>query len=477
MASESVPVLRHHGGDVPETPQFRPKWHFTPQKNWMNDPNGLVYFEGEYHLFFQYNPEGKDWGHMSWGHAVSTDLIHWTELPVAILEGEQMIFSGCAIVDWNNDSGLGDGEKPPLLAYFTAHNPRTLIQSQHLAFSHDCGRSWSHYAGNPIIDLALDHFRDPKVFYHHASAAWIMAVALPRAHRVQFYRSANLIDWTIAGEFGPAGGVGGQWECPDLIELCVEGDEAGGQSWWVLKIDIDKDFLGEGSGAQYFVGQFDGFRFTIDGDRSSADGEILDHGPDFYAAVTWSDLPSGHEGPVMIGWMSNHQSGHQYPTHPWRGVQSLPRVLSLFCEGGKLRLRQRPVSQFRTLAHDLPIRQEFTFTGPSSTAFSANAGHLSLRFADTSEAVRNITISDTESDILSVDIKPDNSFVQITRMQTKSVAIDNFAIVSRIYPVDRSIYFVDIIFDKSSVEIFFNNGEHSYSTCIFPEGPTEIKWR
>ena len=205
---------------------YRPVFHYTPRRNWMNDPNGLVYFEGEYHLFYQYNPFGSQWGHMSWGHAVSPDLIHWTELPVAIPENDQMIFSGCAVIDRHNVSGLGDGESPAMLAFFTAFDRETEIQSQHLAYSLDRGRTFVHYKGNPLIDLDLLHFRDPKVFYHAPSAAWVMVVALSRDHKVQFYRSTNLLDWALASEFGPAGSTSGQWECPDLMLVPVEGGTA-----------------------------------------------------------------------------------------------------------------------------------------------------------------------------------------------------------------------------------------------------------
>lgn len=464
--------------DELDTPQYRPKLHFTPQRNWMNDPNGLVYFEGEYHLFFQYNPHGKDWGHMSWGHAVSTDLVHWTELPIAIPEGDQMIFSGCAVVDWKNVSGLGVENKPPVLAFFTAHDPRSLIQTQHLAYSHDLGRSWRHYPGNPIIDLNLDHFRDPKVFYHVDSAAWIMVVALPQAHKVQFYRSANLIDWILAGEFGPAGGTGGQWECPDLIEIPLESgsDVNSNAKYWVLKVDIDKDFLADGSGAQYFVGDFDGYNFSVDTCAGSADGEIFDFGPDFYAAVTWSDLPDGHEGPVMIGWMSNHQSGHQYPTHPWRGAQSVPRVLSLVQEDGLLRLKQRPVSGLASVMSEYRHRLTYgvNFANQQHIEIENGLADISLELLKSDPVDVRITLADSQSVLLTVTCNFTRNELIFERCSSAQVPKECFARRTTCSLDMIGGVKLNMLIDRSLVEIFVNDGIRTYSACIFPQGAMQL---
>ena len=321
-----------------ETRHWRAKYHYAPERNWMNDPNGLVYFEGEYHLFYQYNPFGADWGHMSWGHAVSPDLVNWTELPVALPEAGFMVFSGSAVVDWQNSSGLGNGLEPPLIALFTAHDGARCNQSQHLAFSHDRGRSWAHYSGNPVIDIGEADFRDPKVFWHAPSQHWVMVVALAQAHKLLIYSSPNLIDWTQQSEFGPLGATGGQWECPDLIELPVEGED--GEAAWILKIDVDKDLIGKGSGGQYFIGHFDGRSFTPESECA----RIVDFGADFYASASWSDLPETQAAPVWIGWTSNHTSGRAYPTFPWRGEMSVPRQLSFRRGRDGLGLIQRPIS-------------------------------------------------------------------------------------------------------------------------------------
>jgi fructan beta-fructosidase len=244
---------------------WRPQYHFSPRINWTNDPNGLVFFEGEYHLFYQYNPFGDTWGHMSWGHAVSTDLLHWTELPVAIPEADGiMIYTGSVVIDKANTSGFCIGGKPCMVAIYTGaqKTSKPEIQQQSLAFSNDRGRTWTKYERNPVLNLNLSDFRDPNVFWSTQSKRWIMGVSLPNDHKVAFYASPDLKKWDRVGEFGPAGATGGQWECPDLFEAMVDGDSS--QKRWVLKVGLNPGGLQGGSGEQYFVGRFDGSRFIND---------------------------------------------------------------------------------------------------------------------------------------------------------------------------------------------------------------------
>src|SRR5687767_3125988 len=225
---------------------WRPQFHFTPATNWMNDPNGMVYYDGEYHLFYQFNPFGEVWGHMSWGHAVSRDLVHWEHLPVALHEeNDVMIFSGSAVVDWYNTSGFGTPWNPALVAIYTGHSETE--QTQNLTYSTDRGRTWSKYESNPVIAIGERDFRDPKVFWHEPSRQWIMVTVLSDQHKVRFDGSTDLKHWSYLGDFGPAGATDGQWECPDLFALPVEGET--GLTKWVLKVDVLK-----GTGAQYFVG-------------------------------------------------------------------------------------------------------------------------------------------------------------------------------------------------------------------------------
>ncbi|NVK43243.1 MAG: glycoside hydrolase family 32 protein [Oceanospirillaceae bacterium] len=309
--------------------QVRPAVHFTPPKGWMNDPNGLVYFEGEYHLFYQYYPDALVWGPMHWGHAVSSDLLHWQHLDTAMFPDQDgMCFSGSAIVDQHDSSGLFDGQ-PGLIAFYTAH--RTLceanndyVEEQCIAYSRDRGRSWQKYAGNPIIAApGFKDFRDPKVVWHAESRHWIMALACGQS--IRFYRSSNLLDWHLASEFGAGQGAhtSGPWECPDLFELPLQD----GGSRWVLVVNVgaappDDEW---GSFAQYFVGDFDGERFHNENPPEQV--LLLDEGRDFYAVQTWSDVTDGRR--LAIAWVNNWLYANQTPASGWRGGMSLPRELSL----------------------------------------------------------------------------------------------------------------------------------------------------
>ncbi|MER6029884.1 GH32 C-terminal domain-containing protein [Streptomyces sp. NPDC001851] len=247
----------------PYTETYRPQFHFTPQQNWMNDPNGLVYYKGEYHLFYQYNPNGNTWGDMSWGHAVSTDLVHWKQLPLALsYDDKEMVFSGSAVVDRNNTAGFGSRQNPPMVAVYTSYSKSSGTQSQSLAYSTDRGRTWTKYRGNPVLDIGSKDFRDPKVQWYAPTGSWLMTVSLSAEHKVRFYSSKNLKDWRLLSEFGPAGATGGVWECPDLFPLAVDGD--GKHIKWVLVVNINPGGIAGGSGAQYFIGDFDGKTFTAD---------------------------------------------------------------------------------------------------------------------------------------------------------------------------------------------------------------------
>ena len=321
--------------------QFRPQVHFSPLEHWTNDPNGLVYFHGEYHLFYQYNPFGDLWGHMSWGHAVSRDLLHWTELPVAIPEKNGvMIFTGSIVVDHANSSGFCRPKTECLVAIYTGYSqvPGGFRQNQNAAYSQDDGRTWTEYGGNPVLDLKLADFRDPSVFWNEQEHNWVMAVSLPKEHRVQLYASANLTKWGKVSEFGPAGDVDGDWECPDLLE--IPADKAGGKPVWALKVGLNPGAPQGGSGEQYFLGSFDGKGFTA-ANQPGAHG-LTNYGKDDYCAISYNGLPKA-ERPVLIGWMSNWQYAAKLPTSPWRGQMSLPRRLSYVEDAAGTALKQEPV--------------------------------------------------------------------------------------------------------------------------------------
>lgn len=319
---------------------FRPQYHFSPRQNWTNDPNGLVYFDGEYHLFYQYNPFGDRWGHMSWGHAVSRDLLHWQELPVALAEENGiMIFTGSTVVDQHNSSGFCTGGKPCMVAVYTGHTPaaggRPVLETQNIAYSNDRGRTWTKYAGNPVLNLQMSDFRDPHAFWSETAKRWVMVVALPNEHKVLFYGSTDLKKWDRVGEFGPAGATGGQWECPTLAEVPVEG----GGTRWVLKVGLNPGAPQGGSAEQYFVGSFDGAAFT--NENPPATTLWTDYGKDCYCALPFNGPPPGNR-PVMLGWMNNWQYAGNVPTSPWRGQMTIPRRLQLKKTAAGLRLAQEP---------------------------------------------------------------------------------------------------------------------------------------
>ncbi|KAE8748783.1 hypothetical protein FOCC_FOCC004586 [Frankliniella occidentalis] len=311
----------------------RPLVHFTPKTNWINDPNGLLYAGGEWHLFYQFSPLSPLPRNISWGHAVSRDLVRWTELssegkPAIPFDGDrELIFSGSAVLDQDNTSGLGTTENPPMVAIYTSHNASK--QAQSLAYSLDAGRTWTKYAGNPVLDENEKEFRDPKVQWHEPTRRWLMAVAMPDERKVRFYSSPDLKAWTLLSAFGPMGAVAGQYECPDLFPLPVDGDLA--RIKWVLIVNVNPGGLQGGSSGQYFIGDFDGERFVPD-NKDPAAVRWLDYGKDYYAAISWVGAPDGKR--YMIGWMSNWLYATQTPTSPWRNSMSVPRVMSLRSRAG-----------------------------------------------------------------------------------------------------------------------------------------------
>jgi len=311
---------------------WRPTIHFSPRKNWTNDPNGLIYFNGYYHLFFQHNPSGNQWGNMSWGHAKSKDLLYWEELPVAIPKDSAYIFSGCIVWDKDHVSGLGDLQKPLFVAIYTADFPNK-GEEQHLAYSNDEGLTWVKYEKNPILDIHLKDFRDPNVFWHEPTKQYVMAVSKPKEFIIQFYGSQNLIQWELLSEFGRQGDVDKIWECPSLIQVPVEGMV--GRKKWVLFVSCQgpyKDYVG----MQYFIGDFDGKNFI--NENSVSTKLYVDHGKDFYAAIPFSNVHS--EKPIWLGWALNWAYAKDQPTSPWRGQMSSARELSLDNTHLGLRLKQ-----------------------------------------------------------------------------------------------------------------------------------------
>ncbi|HWV48534.1 MAG TPA: glycoside hydrolase family 32 protein [Microbacterium sp.] len=321
---------------------LRPAAHFTARDSWLNDPNGLLFHDGVYHLFFQNNPIGSTWGNMSWGHATSTDLVSWEEQDVAIPWTEdEMAFSGSAVVDVRNTAGFAGPGETAMVAIYTAATHES--QSQALAYSVDGGSTWTRYAGNPVLDIGSKEFRDPKVFWYGGDDGhWVMVAVEAVARRVVVYTSPDLKEWTFASHFGPAHATGGVWECPDLFPLVIQGST---ETRWVLIVSMNPGGIAGGSGTQYFVGDFDGTLFTAERLVESddlADFDWLDYGRDYYAAVSFNDAPDGRR--LMIGWASNWDYANETPTGPWRSAMSLVRDVRLVRDAdGRLRIAQRPV--------------------------------------------------------------------------------------------------------------------------------------
>ncbi|GAC1683517.1 MAG: hypothetical protein NVS9B3_01470 [Gemmatimonadaceae bacterium] len=470
--------------------RYRPQFHFTPAVNWMNDPNGLVYFGGEYHLFYQYNPLGDRWGHMSWGHAVSRDLAHWRHLPVAIPEADSvMAFSGSAVVDWKNSSGFGRGGEPPVVAIYTGH--RATNQSQHLAYSNDRGRSWTRYAGNPVLDIGAADFRDPKVFWHAPQQRWVMVVALPPQHKVRLYGSPDLKEWTALSDFGPAGATGGAWECPDLFELPVDGNPT--HTRWVLIVNLNPGGVAGGSGTQYFVGDFDGTRFAVDEPRAaSATGSLVpaglssaapalwaDYGKDFYAAVSWSDIPRADGRRIWMGWMNNWQYGTEIPTAPWRSAQSLPRTLALRSTTDGVRLVQHPVRELRRLrgrrthvaARALPVGE--TPLAPRGVAGTALELVAELEVGTAHEAGIKVRMGHGQETVIGVDAAAGQIFVDRTRSGESAFHRDFSGRHSAPLATDHGRVRLHIFVDWSSVEVFAGDGRVVITDQIFPDGESD----
>ncbi len=616
---------------------FRPQFHFTPEKNWMNDPNGLVYYAGEYHLFYQYNPFGNTWGHMSWAHAVSPDMVHWQHLPLALPEADGvMIFSGSAVVDWNNTSGFGINGQPPMIAIYAGYRAADNLQFQNIAYSNDKGRTWTKYAGNPVINLNARDFRDPKVQWHEGTKRWIMTVSLSADHKVQFYGSPNLKEWTLLSEFGPAGATGGVWECPDLFELPVQGTH---EKRWVLAVNMNPGSVAGGSGGQYFIGQFDGTRFTPEaaalpkptpavvpegkviadfegpdygdwkatgeafgpgpaqgvlGDQNPVDGylghglvnsfyhgdasqgtltspaivlthpyvnfligggsqketcmnlrvdgkivrtasgqdaerltwrswdvrefagqnavlEIVDHatggwghvnvdqiiqadapahsaseaalwfdyGKDYYAAVSWSDVPKSDGRRLWLGWMSNWQYGGLVPTSPWRSAMSIPREVGLRRTSEGIRLVQQPAREMESLRD-----RHFTFNGGNLAQANAwladqhiQGQQLEIRVELAPQvagvAGLNVLKGDREATVIGVDRTQGRVFVD--RSQSGNVNFDpQFTGVhdAPLANISGRIQ-LQVFVDSCSVEVFVNNGQRVFTDLVYPSADSK----
>ncbi len=453
---------------------YRPQYHFSPRKNWTNDPNGLVFFAGEYHLFFQYNPFGDEWGHMSWGHAVSRDLLHWDQLPVAIPEQDGiMIFTGSTVVDTRNSSGFCGKPEGCLVAIYTGHTPeskgRPALQTQNLAYSNDHGRTWTKYSGNPVLNLHMTDFRDPKVLWSEESKQWVMAVSLPNDHKVRFYGSPDLKHWTQMSDFGPEGATGGQWECPELFQLPIEGTADAKR--WVLKVGLNPGALQGGSGEQYFIGSFDGRRFHND---NSASLQLwTDYGKDCYCALTFNGLAKEQRA-AMIGWMDNWQYAAKLPTSPWRGQMTFPRSLSLRKTAEGLRLIQQPFEGIQRLEEknsteasgsDVKTANAALRQGSPGHSFRLNA---EIQLGSAQETGVRILAAGGHYTSVGYDRTQKKLFVDRRQSGLTGFSSDFPAEVDAPLNIEAGSLKLDVLVDRNSVEVFANNGQVTMTMLVFP---------
>ncbi len=454
---------------------YRPQVHFSPERNWINDPNGLVFHDGEYHLFYQYNPFGNQWGHMSWGHAVSRDLMHWKHLPVALPEEDGiMIFSGSAVSDDNNTSGFGKDGATPLVAIYSGHDTHLLRQTQNLAFSLDKGRTWTKYEGNPVIDLDAEHFRDPKVFWHQPDKRWVMVVSLADKKKVQFYGSADLKQWEHLSDFGPAGAPNvPNWECPDLFELPVDGNEDATR--WVLQVDVGDNAPAGGSGGQYFVGEFDGRTFRND----NASDTILwvDHGADFYAVQSFSGIPSGDGRTLWLAWMSNWRYASAIPTYPWRGSMTLPREVGLTRTAEGVRLVQQPAREIEKLRGKPVVKLGGVEIKPGTDPLDerdveGRVLDIEADFAPGKATRFGIRVREGKGacTIIGYDVRLREMFVDRRKSGRVDFHPDFAGFHSAPLPLGKNgRVSLRVIVDDSSVAVFGNDGRAVITDRIFPD--------
>lgn len=453
--------------------QYRPSLHFTTKKNWLNDPNGLVYFKGEYHLFFQHNPNENIWGPMHWGHAVSKDLITWEELEIALYPDENgTIFSGSTVVDWNNTTGFFPDE-PGLVAIFTHHQESSAEivqkQTQSLAYSKDNGRTWVKYEGNPVLSHASkSDFRDPKVFYHEKTEKWIMSLATSQT--ISFYSSSNLIDWDFESEFGDnVGSHDGVWECPDLFKLKAEDTE---EEKWILIVSIgDNGISNMGSRTQYFVGTFNGSVFTSEHD----DIRWLDYGRDNYAGVSFSDIPEEDGRRIYLGWMSNWRYANVVPTDGWRNQMTIPRELHLRNIEGKYKVIQYPVEELTSYFERTVDIQNYEIKPSNPKRIEVNERYVDIFLDIKNDADQfGVTLNHTSAHVTTIEYDALNHVILLNRRNSGNVEFsDMFSTDQELKMSERNHVQLRVIIDKCSIEIFINDGTYAITSLVYPDETCE----
>ncbi len=459
----------HSQETAPEREPYRPLFHFSPQAHWMNDPNGMVYHDGVYHLFFQYYPEARVWGPMHWGHATSTDLVNWKELPIALYpDSLGYIFSGSVVFDPFNTSGLGKNHRAPLVAVFTHHDPngeregRNNYQNQSIAYSNDEGKSWTKYAQNPVLkNPGIKDFRDPKVSWYAAGKKWIMTLAT--LDRITFYSSRDLKHWMKESEFGEKlGAHGGVWECPDLFPINHNGKDV-----WILLVSINPGGPNGGSATQYFVGDFDGKKFTA----SDTTTRFIDYGTDNYAGVTISNTGQRR---IFIGWMSNWNYGQVVPTDPWRSAMTIPRELGLKDARGKTYLTSLPVNELGSKMKqsfdlgNVKVKKQFDVT----EKVSGHPSTFSLQLDEVDPKEFSIVLANESGDEMLIGYDDVSNQYFIDRTKSGKVSFEpGFAARHPGPRIADGPINLRLIVDVASVELFADEGLTVMTDIFFPNSP------
>jgi len=469
---------------------YRPNFHFTPKKSWMNDPNGMFYYNGYYHLYFQHYPDGNTWGPMHWGHAISTDMVTWKEMPIALYPDEKgYIFSGSAVVDVNNSSGFGKDGIQPIVAMFTYHDMvgekagKIDIQSQAIAYSLDEGQTFTKFSENPVIkNPGIRDFRDPKIVWDSIGEKWLMVLAA--GQKIMFYSSSNLKDWSLESDFGDGiGAHGGVWECPDFFPMVVQGTD---EIKWVLLVSINPGGPNGGSATQYFVGDFNGKEFKIDPsferDLNSSEHKSIwiDYGRDNYAGVTWANIPDTDGRKLFMGWMSNWHYAQEVPTETWRSAMTVAREVELQRMDASYRLLFQPVKELTNYRStkfkkdSIVINEETKII--DSKAIDLASTEINFKISDLKNNSFAFKLTNKLGDALVFGYNnSDKNFFVDRRKSGSTEFSEKFA--NRVSFAKRTSLnpdlFGTIILDKTSIELFFDNGETVMTEIFFPKAPFE----
>lgn len=453
--------------DMTNKEMFRPVYHHTPVYGWMNDPNGMFYKDGVYHLYFQYNPYGSVWGNMHWGHSTSTDLMHWKFEGCAIVpDAWGAIFSGSCVVDHENTAGFG---KEAVVAFYTSAkaSPWGDVQSQSMAYSLDNGKTFVKYEGNPILTSSEKDFRDPKVFWYAPGKHWVMMLAV--GQHMEIYSSVNLKEWKKESEFGAMQGAhGGVWECPDLVEIPVEGTR---EKKWVLICNLNPGGPFGGSAAQYFVGSFDGKKFV---NESPTQTKWMDWGKDNYATVTWNNAPDGRC--IALGWMSNWQYANNVPTRQYRSANTLARDLTLYREGQELYLKSTPsveVKKARGKKVSIPsfrVSEKHEIVNLFEEKQGAYEVEILIQNAGASKIAFCLLNDKGEKVSMYYDLNRKQFVMDRSESGTVDFSKDFPAVTVAPANVDKELT-LRLFVDRSSIEAFGEDGKFVMTNLVFPSQP------